>query len=450
VGPNSDSLIITLYPEAVQLPMPEGDVNVCQSVTSSVYTVVNEDDDMTINWEISPSTAGMLNPAGNQLEIVWSPDFVGDVMLWASGGYGSCEGVNSDTLLIHRFQEPLKPEMPQGDQVVCQNVEISHYVVNNPEENVILIWELVPAEAGALTINDNESDVVWNPDYTGIAYLWVYGTNENCVGPNSDSLEIQRIALPEQLDAPTGPEYVCENVLLTQYSVVNINENAYVQFDISPAEAGTLEISDNEVSVNWASGFLGDAYLWAYGVSEEGGCEGPVSDSLLIHRIAKPETPVITQQGDTLFSTEALAYQWYKRVGEGEDSYLEPIAGATEQYYVPETTGIYVVEVFNMAEACSSFSDDFVFEFTGVNVNLLTEVRIYPNPVSGTLHLNFGKLSSGEIHYSIVDLVGKNLVEGTVSGQREMVIDVSNFDKGIYLLHLVRDQSVITRKIIKE
>ena len=85
----------------------------------------------------------------------------------------------------------------------------------------------------------------------------------------------------------------------------------------------------------------------------------------------------ITNSNDTLYAINGTSYQWY----ENEIA----IAGATNQYYVPQIDGTYYVEVIDN-NLCSLTS--FWYFFYGVDVEDYSQslsMNIYPNPAKDIL-----------------------------------------------------------------
>jgi PKD repeat protein len=76
------------------------------------------------------------------------------------------------------------------------------------------------------------------------------------------------------------------------------------------------------------------------------------SDTVTIQFNAPPVKPTITVNGDSLIASSATAYQWYSEKGEIPNAHL--------QWFMPDSTGIYRVRVWNV-EDCSSISDPFSF-----------------------------------------------------------------------------------------
>lgn len=153
---------------------------------------------------------------------------------------------------------------------------------------------------------------------------------------------------------------------------------------------------------------------------------GPVE----LKRSAKPATPVISLIGNLLVSSITTGIQWYGPSG--------LIAGATEPTYHPTAEGIYYAVVVN--EGCNGNPSN------KLNVALLTispynmsEVRIYPNPSSGIVTLDWGAgKMSGNI--DVFTMTGQRVTNVVVENQSKQIIDLSALPNGNYFI-VVRDSN---------
>ncbi|MDD3320323.1 MAG: T9SS type A sorting domain-containing protein [Paludibacter sp.] len=162
----------------------------------------------------------------------------------------------------------------------------------------------------------------------------------------------------DKLPKPTGITEVCENINVNIYSTINSNPQASINWVIEPETAGSLSATGNDVRVTWNLAHIGDVKLWAY--LSENDCVGENSDTLTIERFALPEKAVISEVSGVLISTPASGFQWYIRVGDAINGYLDPINGATGKSYSPTEDGAYVVEVANQS-GCTSLSEPYDF-----------------------------------------------------------------------------------------
>ena len=93
------------------------------------------------------------------------------------------------------------------------------------------------------------------------------------------------------------------------------------------------------------------------------------------------------------------------------------------------------------------YLDVFVEQNLIINVTeLSSETNLYPNPTSGLFTVEGADLAKVEVY----NLVGQKVFE-TENGQRttENCIDATNWNKGLYLVHLIDQNGVVeTKKLV--
>lgn len=108
----------------------------------------------------------------------------------------------------------------------------------------------------------------------------------------------------------------------------------------------------------------------------------------------------------------------------------------------------------------------FMITFNFVTYNLgtispkiLSEINesltTYPNPVVSDLEFNFYTSEQIEegINYSIYDIYGKKMLEETLyvnDHYHQQKVDMTNFNKGVYLMQISNSAGVITKRIVKQ
>lgn len=234
----------------------------------------------------------------------------------------------------------------------------------------------------------------------------------------------------EKLPKPTGPTETCANINYDLYRTENSTTNATINWVLEPDTAGTLSGTGNVIQITWDSSFIGNVKLWAY--LSENDCTGAVSDTLSIKRFEMPDKPIITQNNDSLVSTFASSYQWYKRIFESEQGgdYLEPLEGATNQVYSPIENGIFAVQIANEG-GCTSLSEDFSYVNLGLRENQQLKFTIFPNPNNGEFSFQLkDELLGGKI--IVKDILGKTIkIQKLSKDQNTVSLDVS---PGIYFI----------------
>lgn len=164
-----------------------------------------------------------------------------------------------------------------------------------------------------------------------------------------------------------------------------------------------------------------------------GTCSSP-TDTLRIDRIDYTDTPTITNNAGTLMSTSAPAYQWYK---DGN-----PISGATNQSYVPTTSGVY--QVFAYETTCNNglFSNSIELLHVGLDEASDAEAfTIHPNPSNGVIYV------SGSAHLTSLEVYSSSGQMVYRSDRPTSSLDLSALPKGLYLLHLRSKEGTSIQKL---
>jgi hypothetical protein len=77
---------------------------------------------------------------------------------------------------------------------------------------------------------------------------------------------------------------------------------------------------------------------------------------------------------------------------------------------------------------------------TGIDSYSLADASLYPNPVNGTLHVDFSGIDyAGNVMIKVIDLQGRTVLsrESMVNGgQSRIAIDVNNLSSGFYLCRI--------------
>jgi hypothetical protein len=157
---------------------------------------------------------------------------------------------------------------------------------------------------------------------------------------------------------------------------------------------------------------------------------------------AHAEPPVISVSGDTLISSPAVSYQWYF------NGII--INGATSQTLVVSTPGNYSVVIID-ADGCSTTSDQVVVGIDDPGLALF-DLRLYPNPTSGQLSVEWFSDYTGVISISVLSLLGEvEMVESVrVSpGSGNMQLDLMGLAQGVHLVRLTSGTGEITVKVVK-
>lgn len=144
--------------------------------------------------------------------------------------------------------------------------------------------------------------------------------------------------------------------------------------------------------------------------------------------------------GNTLQATPSgKNYLWFQCEGNQKTF----INGATAQNYTPTTSGDFGVVVYD--SLCSDTTSCINFTPVGTSDYVNNSLRIYPNPVSSTLHIKTEKKGTLQIR----SMNGKLLSTFEIN-RNEQPVDLSQYANGIYLVEFIdSDNRIIRKKIIK-
>lgn len=164
-----------------------------------------------------------------------------------------------------------------------------------------------------------------------------------------------------------------------------------------------------------------------------------VSNSISMQVIALPSTPVITLNGDTLFSSAVSGNQWY-------ESSTGMIAGANNNFYIPSAEGNYFV--LSDVNGCSSDTSNVVsFLSTGISKLISLEYILYPNPAGEFVIIK--RIENSKAGISVLDILGKTVYQ-IETNESQIQIPCDNLSNGVYLIQLkIGTETTSHRLIIK-
>jgi hypothetical protein len=212
----------------------------------------------------------------------------------------------------------------------------------------------------------------------------------------------------------------------------------------TPAEFITLE--NNFTSYDWSTGETTNTinvnqtdsiYVT---VENNRGCKS-VSDTIRVVKGTMPIPPVINIVGGGLVTTPADHYIWYFNG--------DSIPGANEQFFNPDSSGLYFVEVFS-PEGCSMVSNNISIDVSTIKELNQNEFVVFPNPF--TTNFQIIKNDFYQVELMINDINGKLVYEYVQIDSSDLFIsiDVSHLEAGMYFITLKYDLSYKTFKLIKE
>jgi len=154
-----------------------------------------------------------------------------------------------------------------------------------------------------------------------------------------------------------------------------------------------------------------------------------LSQSIVMVLTPTPPTPLLSLIGDMLVATGAGDYIWYGPNG--------LIPGATTNTYHPTTLGAYWC--VNVSTGCrSNPSNVLTISLLKIGTYNLSNVKIYPNPTSGEVVLDWG--SNVNVKVDVFNITGQGLLHQDISNQSKKVMDLSYLPNGDYFL-VIKDET---------
>ncbi len=217
-------------------------------------------------------------------------------------------------------------------------------------------------------------------------------------------------------------------------SIVHVELIVHPDYEI---DDGEMEICSGEEAIIYGnpqakSGIYYDSLVTFYG------CDSIHYTQLKVTHL----NTKIDWFGDTLKAQISDAsYQWLDCGGDTATM----IIYATERAFVPEKNGFYSVIISK--DGCMDTSK--CIEVTTVNTSsstLFNTVHVYPNPAQEALTI------AGEIPFhatfGLFDLTGRKIWSKEITNEVKIRIDVSEYEKGVYLWCFKGKKAILTGKVV--
>jgi hypothetical protein len=80
------------------------------------------------------------------------------------------------------------------------------------------------------------------------------------------------------------------------------------------------------------------------------------------------------------------------------------------------------------------------------------DISIYPNPAANNVTINLGAISANELKHTIINVssISGKMLSSITPLTNSFSVDLRQFAKGVYLVHIVDDHKIITKKLIIE
>jgi Secretion system C-terminal sorting domain len=164
-----------------------------------------------------------------------------------------------------------------------------------------------------------------------------------------------------------------------------------------------------------------------------------VSGPIHMVRDSTPVSPWISLDGNLLVANNAGTYKWYGPNG--------MIPGATGQTFHPLVGGYYYA-ILDTGNCASGVSNTLYITLEAVQQMSMPVARIYPNPTTGLLVLDWGK-ESVTLDVAVSNMIGQVFMATHVADQSKLTLDLGVLPEGSYWVTFTNAAGVkVSRSII--
>jgi hypothetical protein len=299
-------------------------------------------------------------------------------------------------------------------------------------------------------INNNGLSYQWQKDGIDIPGATSYSYTASQTG--SYSLKIETIggvcvaysnsipvlvgSLPANAGSISGTTSVCQGQNSVTYSVPPItNATSYIWTLPSGVNGSS---STNSINVNFSISAISGNVI----VKGANTCGQGAMSNLSITVIPKPPVPIISINGNELYSDATNGNQWYLNGN--------LIPGATEQNHTVQENGNYHVVVSN-AYNCSSQSNSIYLTTVGISeLKIFGITSIYPNPSADYLNIKFSE-HQNEMIFEIVDNAGRvheYIAVNSIDQNNVVTLGLLNLANGVYNLKISSGNKQLNYKVV--
>lgn len=151
---------------------------------------------------------------------------------------------------------------------------------------------------------------------------------------------------------------------------------------------------------------------------------------------------IFTITGVAFVSQTGVDYQWLDC-----DNGYAPIPGETNQDYLPTVDGNYAC-VLTAGSCVDTTACVFTEATNSIIEQAVSPVKVYPNPVSNQLFVTNQEVAS--ISVQIYNVMGKEVFAIAEENTDTLLIDMSQFAKGIYHVVIATESGTYVSKVVKE
>ncbi len=420
---------------AAPVPTISGMANMC--INSGYYDYITQSGQTGYVWTVTSGGTITAGQGTADLQIVWTTPGPQTITVNYYNGSG-CTAPAPTVFNVMVSGLPDAAGTITGTSAVCAGTNGVAYSVPPINNAASYVWSL-PAGATIASGAGTNSITV---DFAANAVsgnISVYGNSVCGNGTASPAFAVTINQIPVAAGTVSGTDSVCAGESGVAYSVAPVtNATGYVWTLPTGASIASGANTPN-ITVDFAVNALSGP-VSVYGTNTCG--NGTVSPSFPVVVKSIPTTPVIINNGDTLYSSAPAGNQWYYNGA--------PITTGNGQVYVAHTTGWYWDVV--TLNGCSSDTSNHIFILvTGTTDPAAASFVVYPVPNDGQFKLQMNSPFAQSFDISISNTIGsviytKKNVE--VTGAADLLIDLRPIAPGVYTMVIRNGNSKIVRKIV--
>jgi secreted trypsin-like serine protease len=333
------------------------------------------------------------------------------------------------------------PSVPSGDTLVCDGTDTSNYSINVVTGAGDYNWMLVPGEAGTITWDSTNAQVVWNQAYTGTVKIKARVTLNDTYSDWS-ILTVTRALITKILSQPRDT-ITCESDSITLNLQTTGSSLIYNWYKNGSAWPGTT----NKISFK----NLSTSNSGKYSCQVTGLC-GSLSTNEInltvypLTRISSITPDITTEYGsDITLSVDAtghdLSYRWKQNgtdVGEDSSSLSMQNVNATNiGRYWSVVTG-----------SCGTKVSDSTYVYLKKEASAVAPViTVWPTLTSDVV--NIASSTSDSYAIRIISLTG-NIMSDMPDCHYQTTINVSRYPRGIYFINVMNGNLNKSVRIVKD
>jgi hypothetical protein len=419
--------------------------NICQGTSVSFTASPVNGGSPTYQWKLNGSNVGTNNATFTSASLV-NGDVISCVMTSdLSCAVPSTATSNAITMTVNNNVTPAV-SIAASETSICLGTSVTFTA--NPVDggsSPLYQWLLnsVVVQVGSTTYTNaslSDNDHVFLLMTTSLA----------CASPvtavsNSIVMNVDTAAVPTATILATDPE-ICTGTAVT--------------FTVTNTHGGTpdyLWLLNSVVVQNGSDTYtnsnLADGDVVFVVMTSDAACVSPitvVSNAITMNVGPDPDVVTVTDSNGILVSSVSYGNQWYEQT-------LGLIPGADESTFVPSVNGDYYI-LFTDSLGCTVVSN--VVNVTTVGIAAdggRLDITLYPNPSRGEVYLCFSALADESLRISLVDVVGKEMLNVTdpfaaaveISKDRyRLRIDLSGFSKGLYFIKVETTEQESVQRIL--